>query len=262
MSAGSGLSLQGTAARVAALLIAVGCVAFSVLALTRQPPVATPFVAPPGATAVPSPTSPPSVLFIGDSFTEGTGAVSPRQGYPCLTAVAMGWVCNLDAQGGTGFLNNGHLNSARNEPLAARIDDDTQRYVADVVVVDAGRNDGNRPVAQVAAAMRSYLSAVHTAFPRARLVMIVPAYVDSTPANYPFGVQLGQEMRDAVKKYDGVVVDPLSGNWRGDRSMARLTGNDGVHLSPYGQRLWASYLTKALKGAGLSGVRAAPVDSP
>src|SRR5271167_3549450 len=50
----------------------------------------------------------PSVLFIGDSYTAGSGLA--EMSYGCMAAVRMGWLCDLSAVPGTGYISGGPAN--------------------------------------------------------------------------------------------------------------------------------------------------------
>ena len=78
----------------------------------------------------------PSALFTGDSYTAGTGAADPHHGYACLATQAMGWHYNLDAEGGTGYLNDGASNSDKFVPFIDRLSSDKAKFLADLIVVD------------------------------------------------------------------------------------------------------------------------------
>ena len=107
----------------------------------------------------------PSALIVGDSYTAGTGAGSSR-GDACRAAAAMAWSCNLDTQGGTGYVNDGSINSLDFEPFIDRLPGDRTRFFADIVIMDGGRNDGGLyPMAQILAASDTYLRAVHELWP-------------------------------------------------------------------------------------------------
>ena len=90
----------------------------------------------------------PSALFIGDSYTAGGG--SPEMSYGCMAAVRMGWLCNLSAVRGTGYIGGGPGNRfevsrylGTSKSYAERIPNLADVYQPDVVVLDGGRNDRN-----------------------------------------------------------------------------------------------------------------------
>src|SRR3954447_15723391 len=53
----------------------------------------------------PATKSPPTVLFIGDSYTAGTGV--RETSYGCAAATKMGWLCRLGTGPGTGYISGG-----------------------------------------------------------------------------------------------------------------------------------------------------------
>jgi lysophospholipase L1-like esterase len=225
------------------------------LALTRDasPPPFTPAA----DAAVPmsglAPTR-PSMLFVGDSFAAGSGTTGPDLAYSCLTADLMDWVCNLDAQGGTGYISDGSLNSRDFGPFSSRLSADAARYRADIVIVDGGRNDSSVEVKVVALAAQNYLRGVRAQWPRAALVVLVPAFVNSTPANFPFAEQFGQQLREIVKPLGGIVIDPMTDGWIPPANAEALLDPDGVHPNPDGHQYLAQQLSSALRAVGLSDV--------
>src|SRR3954463_1289743 len=101
---------------IALAVIVVALTVWSFLQRPSAPPVSG------NSPSEPTSTTRPIVsLWIGDSYTEGTGAQTPDYGYPELASSSLGWVCYLDAQGGTGFINDGHINSKQYEPLSRRL---------------------------------------------------------------------------------------------------------------------------------------------
>jgi lysophospholipase L1-like esterase len=95
-----------------------------------------------------------TALWVGDSFTVGEGAgVSAGSTYPFLVSERLGWRCAVDAQCGTGFLNDGWAASADYARLLGRLPTTAREVAADVVVVDAGRNDAGYPEARLRRAL-------------------------------------------------------------------------------------------------------------
>ncbi|UPU41474.1 hypothetical protein [Rhodococcus qingshengii] len=52
------------------------------------------------------PDTAPASMWFGDSFTAGINGIG-LGAYPRIICVRMGWDCNVDAQGSTGFTNDG-----------------------------------------------------------------------------------------------------------------------------------------------------------
>lgn len=189
----------------------------------------------------------PAALWVGDSFAEGTGAGSRAEGAACQVAGRMGWVCNLDAQGGTGFVNDGSSNNEKFEPLIERLDEDRRNYYADVVVIDAGRNDGWS--VEVETAMREYVAAVDEAYPRAELVMILPFYM--TTSATPYGGETARVMGDLMDEYDGHLIDPFASGWMPVEDPQALLWEDDIHPNERGHDYLADNLVRELKTLGL-----------
>lgn len=192
----------------------------------------------------------PSSLWIGDSYTAGTGATDQAHAESCLTATAMAWTCDLDAEGGTGYIANGHTNSPTFQPLMKRLAADKANYVGEsVIVVDAGRNDPSTSATTNAA--RKYLTALRSDFPRARLVLIDPYFMTSTAAPNP---ALDALYKARAATLHAVVIDPLAEGWINAAS-AKLTISDHVHPDPSGHQYLARHLAAEFKRLGLRRVQ-------
>jgi lysophospholipase L1-like esterase len=185
-------------------------------------------------------------LWIGDSYTNGTGSGGlPTVGEACLTAKALGWVCRLDAEGGTGFLADGRSNSERFGPLSQRFAATSAKYDPDVVVIDAGRNDYATPKELLQPAIRSYFQRVEEAWPDATVVVIAP-YLMGDGDGSPHGVHwIGDYEKTLAKKHGWTFVDPVDAGW--PATTRRLTVADGVHPNAEGHRYIAEHLAAALK---------------
>jgi lysophospholipase L1-like esterase len=238
------------------------------LALTR-PGSSPSFTAPEGAldSLARTQAERPAALFVGDSYTAGSGTAGPRLGYACLAAEQMDWICNLDAQSGTGYINDGSLNSVAFRPFAQRLGDDAKRFRADVVIVDGGRNDVSPDLDGVAAAAADYLRAVRSQWPQARLVVVVPYFLSSTPQSFPFAERLGARLREIVQPLGGIVIDPMASGWVPAPDVAALLSPDGIHPNADGHRYLAEHFSGALREAGMSDVPitdggATPTPSP
>lgn len=190
--------------------------------------------------------SQPSSLWIGDSYTAGTGASSQATAESCLTAQAMGWICNVDAQGGTGFVNPGP--GPDTQPLPKRLAADKAQFLADVVIVDAGRNDGTLPESQIEAAAAREFAGIHKDWPKARIVAIVPYYMNGTGRSAAFAAF----ERAQMAKYHGIVVDPVAEGWISASKTASMTISDHVHPNPAGHRDIARHLTADFRRNGLT----------
>lgn len=192
----------------------------------------------------------PSALFVGDSYPAGTGAGSRQGSWACTTARELGWNCNLDAQGGTGFVADGRRNNGTSQPMIGRLPATEQRYLADVVVVDAGRNDATFRSADVAGAIAAYLRAVRAAWPKAQLVVIEPYFLNRRAR--VLSTFVTQRLRQETERLDGQLIDPVGEGWVPPAASSGLTDPDGVHPNPAGHRYIARHLTADLRRLGLA----------
>lgn len=197
----------------------------------------------------------PSSLWIGDSYPAGAGAPSVAQGESCLTARAMGWTCNLDAEGGTGYRSNGHLVSSDYGPLPTRLAGDRRRYYADIVVVDAGRGDGeSTPQSVLLPAIDDELGGIRRAWPRARLIVIAPYFMRTE-----FTSAQRKMFTTAARRYHAIALDPVAEGWISPRIVAKMTFRDGIHPNAAGHLYIAAHLVSDLRRHGLTTI---PITDP
>ncbi len=201
-----------------------------------------------------------SALFVGDGYAAGAGAASRAEAWSCLTARSMGWICNLDAQEGTGFLADGRQHNASYAPLLSRLSDTRARYLADVVIVDAGRWDADADTVALTDAMVAYLRAVRAAWPKAELVAIEPYRMDS-PEPVLDEVET-QALRDELKRLNGAAIDPIGAGWIDPAVTGRLTAANGVQPNTAGHEYIAKHVTAALRDLGLDDARVTDTRSP
>jgi lysophospholipase L1-like esterase len=193
----------------------------------------------------------PTLLVVGDSFAAGTG--DPRFAtYPHLVADRMGCDLALDAQGGTGFVHSVDNVSPPHMPFIDRLDRDaaTYRDHVDYVLIDGGRNDlGLLPEPVVAAADR-YIKDVHSRWPNAKIIIMLPAYITPEVAtNYP---ALAQGFRRTAESVGAYVIDPVTEGWYRGTDLKRLLGQDGIHLNGEGNTYYADKIIENLKQMGLA----------
>lgn len=188
----------------------------------------------------------PSALFVGDSFAAGTGAPSRDDAHSCLTAVAMGWICNLDAQAGTGFIADGSNVDDTYERLIDRLPAVKKKYLADIVIIDAGRNDRRAPDERLRASITDYLDAVRAAWPKAQIVVIEPYFLnDPEPVlSSPVREHLAAE----TERVGGHLIDPFKEGWV-------LRDADSKDLDVESHRQIAQRLVAALRGLGLADLK-------
>jgi lysophospholipase L1-like esterase len=236
-------------------VLAVACLALVgvlAVAITLTPPrAANGYTAQPVQFTAPPPQT--AVLWIGDSFPAGTGASEPDLAYPNLVASQFGWLLGTDAQGGTGFIADGHLNQARFTPLIGRVLDDKATWLADIVVIDAGRNDAREAESDLLPAVSDYLAAIVKVYPKARYVLVVPQFLT---VDHPETARaVGDLYRQwAARRPGTVVIDPIRDRWLTDPEKARaLVAEDGVHPNDEGHEWYAERFVTAFERAGVGG---------
>ena len=192
----------------------------------------------------------PTLLVVGDSYA---GGVDPRiVNYPQLVADKMGWNLALDAQGGTGFIHGIDNVSPPHVPFIDRLDQDaaTYQYHVDYVLIDGGRNDLGEPPERLAGAADEYIKSVHSHWPNAKIILMLPAY--ATPgvaANYP---AVAEGLRRAAESVGAYVIDPVAQRWYRDVDVKPLLWLDGVHLNGDGETYYADKITENLKQMGFA----------
>lgn len=122
---------------------------------------------------------PTTAVIIGDSYVAGGGDVSRPHTYTDVVCDQMGWACNVDAQGGTGYVADGHANYDYFAPYIDRLGTTAKKYTGDYIIVTGGRNDIGAP--GVEKAVRRYLRALHGSYPDARIIVVAPFWNQEPP---------------------------------------------------------------------------------
>jgi hypothetical protein len=188
----------------------------------------------------------PTLVVVGDSYAET---------YPDLVADKMGWTRVLDAQDGSGFIHCVDYRTFRKAlyidpvpppmPFRDRLDHDVATYHADYVLIDGGRTDLGEPPESVVAAADEYIRNVHSDWPNAKIIIMLPA--SATPdvaANYP---AVAQGLRRTAASVGAYVIDPLAQGWYRDTGVKPLLQKDGIHLSNNGEIYYANKIIENLR---------------
>jgi lysophospholipase L1-like esterase len=198
-----------------------------------------------------SATGRPVALFVGDSFTAGTNVENPFDGYPQIITRSAHFDLELDAQGGTGFLNDGrNTGNGDTARLIDRLPLDAKQFPrVDLLVVDAGRNDLQRPINEVAEAISKYLESAREQWPNAIMVLVVPSFISAGPWDgYP---QLLAAIRGVLASADVSLVDPVADGWYNGVQPQTLLDYDRVHPNAVGNAFIAERLLGSLRQLGI-----------
>jgi lysophospholipase L1-like esterase len=206
----------------------------------------------------------PRVLFVGDSYTGGAGVEDSQDAYPELIAQKAKWDLHLDAQGATGFIEDGrgvadNFDSSR---LIDRLAADKQNFPkVDLLVVDAGRDDlteqtlskpvlAYHPADEVANAILEYLTQARRQWPDAKIVEIFPAFV-STSKPYDGYPELLAKVSAGLSAVGGTLVDPIAEGWYANIETASIMDPDGLHPNRRGHAYIAVRLMESLRQSGV-----------
>lgn len=177
----------------------------------------------------------PTLLVVGDSYSAL---------YPDLVADKMGWSLAVDIRDGTGFVGGQDHNSPGGAPFIARLAGDAAAYHVDYVLIDGGRNDLDVPPERVAAAADEYLNKVHSEWPKAKIIVILPTYATTdVVSTYP---AVAQGLRSAAESVGAYVIDPVAQRWYSDVDANGLVWR-GVHLNTAGDSYYADKVVANLK---------------
>jgi lysophospholipase L1-like esterase len=187
-----------------------------------------------------------SALFVGDDFTVwGQGYYT----YPDMVCDEFALNCNIDAQAGTGFVSNGEDHSSDNRPLIGRLDKDRRIYDANLIIIDAGRNDLQAGAAPFNGALEQYLTAVRQFWPEAKIVVIVPWLISDQ--QYPNYAEIASVVRQQTERVGGVTIDPVEEGWFNDVDISKVGTPYNFHPNQAGHTWIGKKLSESLRLHGL-----------
>lgn len=183
-------------------------------------------------------TGAPRLAVIGDSWScgEGTGPAPGLSrvdaGFAGQAARELGWVFEVSCIGGTGYTTEEHAFSTRAGHVIA--------FGPDVVLLQGSTNDGQATGAAIEAEADVLLSTLRSALPRARLLVMGPAY---TPAAHRRLVDVGREALRHAAHHQGATWLDVAGAGVLDQGTDFA---DGVHPNDRGHRRIARWLVASL----------------
>jgi len=187
-----------------------------------------------------------NAVFIGDSYTQGTGASSPSLRWTSLVAAQRGWQETNLGLGGTGYLRTAGLQGC-GRPSCPNYQGVVDQAVAadpDVVVVAGGQNDfkafESDPKSVTKAIDQTY-AALRRELPDARLIAVGP----STPGRVNATVTgLDSAVERAAKANDVVFISLIKPT--PVITPAMVIPDDPAHVNDDGHRAIADRVLDAL----------------
>jgi lysophospholipase L1-like esterase len=198
----------------------------------------------------PYPAAPPwpLALFIGDSYTAGQSTA--ELSYGCRAAAEMGWLCELSARGGTGYISGGIANrwvdpyTGRSLSIRERIAHLAARYDPAVVLLDGGRNDLFPPREETRAAMLATIAEARRTWPRAQIVFVRPRFLANPQDDLGFDDTFIESLKVDPAAQGVLFIDPIS--WLIGTRTSTLISADGIHPNAEGETRMTISLLKSL----------------
>lgn len=190
----------------------------------------------------------PSVLFIGDSFTQGFGADDQKtQNYATLTAAAMGWSnVTIDGVGYTGFARAGGAGGQAFTDRVTRHADAGETY--DLIIFQSGLNDSTTPSAETATKITETLTLTRERFPDADIAIVGPFTYRMNDFS-----SLDTLYRNGANANGALYVSPVTGAWISKDEKATLLYTDGWHPNAAGYARMSEKLVEVLQQRIITG---------
>lgn len=238
------------------IMLAIATVSVVAMALTENqvPATAQPnTVKPLTPRSTPTATSPTlgpvpagsTVMFIGDSWTHGTGADDPAtQGYPQTTAAALGVEADVYGYGSVGYVSTG---VDKQGAFQTRLAADQPAGRPSLIVLQGSLNDAKESPAKITEAAAALVTDVRGKFPQAQVVMVGPAPATEGLINVlaPIDTALSQ----AATAQEVPYISPLREQWFSAGNLAGyMNPMDGSpHPNNAGHKLFGEKLAAAIK---------------
>jgi acyl-CoA thioesterase-1 len=204
-----------------------------------RPQQASPKREPPKQAAPRSGPVAPVVMFVGDSFTVGSGPVARWQTYATESARRLGWQPIIAGAGGTGYLNTGRVDRTFRQSWQAEL---SWRPAPNLLIISGGHNDQPWAPRRVRTAAAELLHEARSHWPTTRIVMIGPIWLHDTPAK-------AYRIRDTlseVARHEGITfLDPLQDTELTHTPTAQLLP-DRIHPTAKGHLHLADWLVEAM----------------
>lgn len=199
-------------------------------------PTDKPFITPPKGS---------DALFVGDSYTAGTGASKPSHAWPQLVAKHLGWDATYAGAGGTGFTWGGGEIGTDGKSIIDRIAvlaKDSNLNPA-VIVLQGGQNDWRAEASEVSQAVVDAVTAAEAAWPDASVIVFGPT------APQPLGAsieRIDQSVERGAIVVDALSINPAKSQWFTVKNSPGFDF-DGAHVNDGGHQLIADRFIEALR---------------
>ncbi|MFC4013428.1 SGNH/GDSL hydrolase family protein [Nonomuraea purpurea] len=177
----------------------------------------------------------PVIMFVGDSFTVGSGPVPRWRTYASLTARLLGWQPVIAGASGTGFVNRGRVGRTFQQSFEEEL---AWRPAPDLLVISGGHNDRSGSAEHVGQAAANLVRQARERWPGARIVLVGPIWLDEPPRR-AYGVR--DALAEAASREGVPFLDPLRRRWPPDALLP-----DGVHPTAAGHERLAAWLAREL----------------
>jgi lysophospholipase L1-like esterase len=178
------------------------------------------------------------VTVLGDSYAGGS-AMNSGPTWPTQLAEQNGWTLDLEAVGGTGFVNKSTLGL----PLSGRLDKVPRKYT-DLVIFALGGNDTELNLTDVKKAAKKAIDDVRAITPASDFVILSP-FLNGTDKRRPAVTNLRDALAD-IAKAEGIPYIDVTGFLP-----PSAIGEDGTHPTDAGHAILTQKIGAALKALDL-----------
>jgi lysophospholipase L1-like esterase len=190
----------------------------------------------------------PLALFIGDSYTAGSGFA--EMSYGCRAVAQMDLLCAVSARWGTGYISGGVANRwvdpylGRSLSISERIPHLAAKYDPAVVILDGGRNDEFPPREDVYTAMIQTIKEARRTWPGAVIVFIRPRYLAQPSADLGFDDEFMARLESEPAAVGVAFIDPIGS--LAPTNTSALLASDRIHPNREGEQRLTQALLDAL----------------
>jgi len=182
-------------------------------------------------------------IFLGNSFTEGTGTNTVFNNYASICSQLLGWECWNSGSGGTGYIATGPAGRVK---FQDRVTHDVISYNPDIVVIEGGTNDTAQDQVTLSTAVNLLISTVKTALPSSKIYVLSNFAVQGITTNIintrntiktasaSNGVYFIDSVSGATYDITGALVTQETGSWItgiGSVTNIQTTGNASIYTA-------------------------------